>query len=167
MVNAMGRVHSSDQAQRTAAEWGGLASIDDAAIIQRVVAAGVRASAVARRCVALGLGAVLLDASGRVLHVGELAPSQFAGALRIEADHLVGRDMTANAAIETLLSPVLGQGSGDRASQPIVITLEADRSLAVAAIAYDDDQPAQLLRAIVLLGADEATLRTGLAALAG
>ena len=140
------------------------ATVDDPSAMIAILEAGARARAVADAFAANGLAAILLDAAGRVLHVGLLAESLFGDSLRLEAQHLVGRDGFANRAIETALNGVLGGAESRSIDGPVVVVRE-DGGLVMTAVAYRETSPVQLLRAVVLIGIDETLLRERLHAL--
>ena len=74
----------------------------------RPMLAGAQARGVADTLELLGIGAALIDATGRVLHMGGRGRRVSAGWLRMVEDHLVAEEPEDNRALQTLI------GDGDR-----------------------------------------------------
>ena len=145
---------------------GRLALSGDRAAAAVIMAAGARARAAADACEAIGLGAVLLDASGRVLHVGSAAAALFGRTLRVQSENLIGADPVSNRAIEAVLGPVLGvPHPGTRPGSLPVEHLDSQGTLVVAAVPFRDESPVQLLRAVLLIGRSPEVLRRQVAVL--
>lgn len=119
------------------------------------IRAGMRARAIADACERLLLPAVLIDAGGRVLHVGRHAKSLLGGRVTLVAEHLVGRTPAARRAVQDAVSMALGADeNAPRASKGIAVGLS-----------YREVSPLQRLRGIVVLGPFDRDLRRRLTAL--
>ena len=116
---------------------------EDFGDILKPVMAGARARGVADGLEMLGAGAVLLDASGRVLHVGGRGRRLMAGWLRVVGDHLVAERPGDNRAVEDLVGGAI-RGVGAE--------LRLDAALVVRALPFATDEgPAQRLHAVLVL----------------
>ncbi len=126
------------------------------------IRAGMRARAVADACTRLDLAAILIDRTGRVLHIDESAKSALErGRLRVEAGHLIGPTREANARITQAVGLALGEGSED--SQPCD---SEDGEMPIAGLMFHDESSFQLLRGILVLDASQAAITTLRGALA-
>ena len=76
------------------------------------VVAGAHAGGVADALHALGLAAVLLDGSGRVLHADAEAERLLAPAIKVSHGCLVGTDQASREWVESVLALVLAPRSG-------------------------------------------------------
>ncbi len=75
---------------------------------------GARARGVADAFEMIGQGAILLDATGAVLHAGTAATRLFGEGLSIRSGQLVGRTAAANQAIQDLIATVIhARGAGE------------------------------------------------------
>ena len=112
--------------------------------------AGARARGVADAFQMMGLAAVFLDADGVVVHVNPAAARMMGSVLAIASQHVVCGTSSANRIMQDTISAVLrGQSSTavavcDEGGQPC---------LTVDAIVAPGDEPAQLLKAVLLLRA--------------
>lgn len=135
---------ASDAARRAASDLG---------VALRPLFAGARARGVADGLELIGVGAVLIDATGRVLHAGGRAHRIMSGWLRVVEDHLVAVRPGDDRAIAGLIgSAIAGRPtpSGIRLGG-----LAGEPSLQLRALMFPGDGDlAQRLHAVILV--DEA-----------
>ena len=116
----------------------------------RPVLAGARARGVADGLELLGGGAVLIDDTGRVLHIGGRGRRLIAGWLRVVEDHLVAE----HAGDDRLLSDLIGGAIAGRPA-PGGIRLgqvAAGPVLALRALPFHSDEGvAQRLHAVIVI----------------
>lgn len=111
------------------------------------IKAGMRARAIADACEKLELGAVLIDATGRVLHVGAMAASMLRDDLRLASGHLVGSSRAINQAVQRAVSIAVGLSGPDNADAG------ADSpAVTITGLPYRDSSPFQLLRGVLVIG---------------
>lgn len=126
------------------------------------IRAGMRARAIADACGTLGLAAILIDATGRVLHVGPAAAAMLKDDLVLAAGHLVGSSRLMNRVVQRAVTAVIGTRGGDQdASFP------EDSAVTVTGLQYRDPSPHQLLRGVLVLGRKGDRPHDGLASLQG
>ncbi len=113
--------------------------------------AGAWARGIADAYHMMGIAAVLLDSSGRVLHAGEKALRLMDGAMSVVSNHLVGATPAANAAIEAAIAGVIDVE--ETKTVETIVESATGESFSVRAIRIPDapDQAVQLLRAVVIL----------------
>lgn len=125
------------------------------------IRAGMRARAIADACETLELAAVLIDGTGRVLHVGASAAAVLGGDLDVVAGHLVGMSQKTNQAVQRAVTSVINGLAAEPGS---------DDDVAVAGLPYRDPSPFQRLSGVLVLltggaaGPRLAALRTMLTA---
>ena len=83
--------------------------------------AGARARGVADACELLGIAAVLVDGTGRVLHAGGRAHRALSPMVRIVEDHLVGADSRCNDALQHLVARAIDASASASESDEIAI----------------------------------------------
>ncbi len=116
--------------------------------------AGARARGVADACELLGVGAILIDGLGRVLHVGHRAERAFGSRVRVAEGHLVGADAGVNDALQHLIS--IGVGPQSSAEVPASVTIagasDAD-AIHIRVLRFPEGQgkSQQLLKAILVI----------------
>ena len=71
--------------------------------------AGAQARGVADTLELIGVGAALIDATGRVLHMGGRGRRASAGWLRVVEDHLVAEEPDDNRALQTLIGAAIAE----------------------------------------------------------
>lgn len=123
--------------------------------------AGMRARAIADACAKLGLAAILIDATGRVLHVGPAAAVLLKGDLALAAGHLVGSSRLMNRAVQRAVMAALGTSQDEGDASP------ASAAVTITGLQYRDPSPFQLLRGVLVLGRKGDRLHAGLASLQG
>ncbi len=120
------------------------------------VVAGARARGVADAFELLGIDAILIDSTGRVLHAGRNVHRLLAPMAKIVEGHLLGCDPAADEALQRLIAAVIGvPGQPDEADK-IVIRRDGERcALRIRAIRYPvgEDARYQLLRAVLVVTA--------------
>lgn len=124
------------------------------------IKAGMRARAISDACEMLGLGAVLVDATGTVLHVGVVAASMLRDDLRVASGHLVGSSRAVNQAVQRAMATAIGMTDLDDAD----IGVEA-AGLTITGLPYLDPSPFQLLRGVLVIGRDSEWSGVGLKSL--
>lgn len=124
--------------------------------------AGMRARAIADACAKLGLAAILIDATGRVLHVGPAAAALLKGDLALAAGHLVGSSRLMNRAVQRAVTAALGTTSQDEGDAS-----PAGAGVTITGLQYRDPSPFQLLRGVLVLGRKGDRSLAGLASLQG
>ena len=129
-----------------------LAESDLGAVLKPILA-GARARGVADGLELIGVGAVLIDATGRVLHAGGRALRMMAGWLRVVEDHLVPERPGDDRVIADLVGSAIagrptpaGVRLGGLGGEPLLQL----RALMVPG----DGDPSQRLHAVIVL--DEA-----------
>ena len=75
--------------------------------------AGAQARGVADTFELLGIGAALIDATGKVLHMGVCGRNIVVGWLRVVEDHLVADRPSDNKALQTLIGAAIDGSSED------------------------------------------------------
>lgn len=110
--------------------------------------AGARARGVADGLEWLGLAAVLLDDRGEVLHVNPGAIELMGDHLYLESGRLKAHRLDADLALREAIRGALVEGLAGDVSVP---GDSFDLGVRVAAMTTGDDDPFQLLRAVVLL----------------
>jgi len=110
--------------------------------------AGARARGMADAFELLGKAALLIDASGGVLHVSVAAGRLLGESLMVASRHLIGSNERDNAEIEALVGAALAGASGP----PIVVGQGSQTRLRLSALPLPSPgDPCQLLRAIVFV----------------
>ena len=124
----------------------------DAGALLKPIIAGARARGVADGLELLGVGAVLIDDTGRVLHAGGRVRRMLGGYARIVGDHLVAERPADNSAFEALIGSAIGAGRHDPEAR---VTLEAGGgrgALSMRALRFASDEgEAQRLRVVLVL----------------
>ena len=129
------------------------------------IRAGMRARTVADACARYDLAALLIDATGRVIHVTERARTILAGGdFELVEGQLLGRDRTFNAAIVKAIGIAL--------TDPKVRSVEPsnDHERMITGMPFADPSPFQRLKGVLILGSSHsveavAGLRSALSAL--
>lgn len=124
-------------------------SEDFAAVLAPVIA-GARARGVADAMDLLGLGAVLIDRTGKVLHVSASGKRVMGGWMRIVEGHLVAERPVDNLAIQALVEASIG---AERSVSEVGLASEDGlRTLAMRTLRLPADEgTAQALQAIIVL----------------
>lgn len=86
------------------------------------VIAGARARGIADAFEMLGEGAILLDFSGAVLHVGSLARPMLGSALAITGDHVVALTRTASEPLQNLIQASLASDAPRILEEDLICT---------------------------------------------
>ena len=117
---------------------------------------GARARGVADAFEMVGQGAILLDATGTVLHAGAAALQLMGQDLSVQSGHLVAQTATANQAIQDLVAALLDTGA--RTETIVISRSDGLSSLKIRGYAFasENHSPYQLLSAVLLI--DEAGL---------
>ncbi len=113
--------------------------------------AGARARGIADAYEMMGLGVILLNDSGRVLHLSARARILMEGTIDIVSEHMVAATPEANSAIGRLIAAGI---AGEQNQQDgIVLESEAKRRVCVRAIPVPGHETSefQLLKAVVVL----------------
>ena len=110
--------------------------------------AGARARGVADGFAWLGLAAILIDDRGEALHVSPGAVELMSDALYLEAGRLRARDRAADSALAEAVGATLTLGHTGKVR---LSGLKGEMWVHVAPMPAEDDDPYQLLRAVVLL----------------
>ncbi len=110
--------------------------------------AGARARGIADAYEMLGVGAVLLSDSGRVLHASDRACQLMRDMVSVTSDHLVGTNAEANAIIESLIGACLAGADGAAAT---VSEPESGRriSLRIVNVPQGQGDCVQLLKSVM------------------
>lgn len=119
------------------------------------VMAGARARGVADAFEMLGLAAVLIDETGRVLHAGGRAQRALNPLVRIAEDHLVGIDAGVNDALQQVMSGVIGSLGTTSSAADEVVLRDGDGTarLSIRALRFQhvsEDVP-QLLHSVLVV----------------
>lgn len=126
------------------------------------IKAGIRARAIADACEKLGIGAILIDATGRILHVCTMAASMLTQDLRLESGHLVGSSRAINQAVQRAVSTAVG------ATGPHIAAAGAvGPAVTITGLPYRDPSPFQLLRGVLVIGHGGRRLDAGVMSLQG
>lgn len=118
------------------------------------IMAGARARGVADAFELMGLAAVLIDSSGRVLHASGRAERALLPLVRIAEGHLVGADAPTNASLQAVIATAIGSSTVEPAEHRFDFTdPDGHMRMSVTAIRFpDDDTPAvQLLRGVLVV----------------
>jgi hypothetical protein len=115
------------------------------------VVEGARARGVADAFEMVGQGAILLDATGAVLHAGTAAQRLMGVDLSVQSGHLVAQTATANRAIQVLVSALLDAGA--RAESVVLTRSDGLPSLTIRGFAFQPEARSayQLLAAVLLI----------------
>jgi hypothetical protein len=122
--------------------------------------AGARARGIADAFELMGIAAILLDASGTVLHVGAAAQQFLGDGVSVASRHLVGTTAAINQSLQTLIAAAVGDTG--RVADPVSIPRPGRSQLSVRAIRVPDagKDRMQLLKAVVVI-ADSETAQCG------
>ena len=116
------------------------------------IIAGARARGVADGFEMMGVGAVLIDPTGRVLHAGGRARRMIGGFARIVGDHLIAERTVDTAAFETLIEQAVGTGPHDAEARVVLADMAGLLRLSLRAIRFASGaDEAQCLRAVLVL----------------
>jgi len=135
---------SGDPARRGTAESG--APVDQLA----PVIAGARARGIADAFEMIGEGAILLDFSGSVLHVGQLARPMLGAAVSVAGGHVVAVDRKAAGALQGLLEVGLSDGA-PRTLEADLLCVEEGMRQRVRLLQAPGGDAYQLLAAVLVL----------------
>lgn len=115
------------------------------------IVAGARARGVADAFEMVGQGALLLDATGTVLHAGAAALALMGQDLSVQSGHLAAQTATANQAIQDLLSALLDEGA--RAESVVLSRSDGLPALQIRGFAFAPEARGayQLLAAVLLI----------------
>lgn len=114
------------------------------------ILAGARARGVADALEMLGVAAILLGADGDVLFANEQARSLLIPHLRIAGERLATTDKSRQAALSRLIEAA-SAGSNGAAGSLVLRRGDGVPALRLQATPIADDDPFQLLRAVLLL----------------
>jgi len=114
--------------------------------------AGARARGIADAFELLGMAAILIDASGTVLHVGEAATKLLGGDIAIVSRHVIGATQATNRALQHLVASAIS-GEDEVTAKPVVMARAGRPPLMVRALPIPgaERDPMQLLKAVLLL----------------
>jgi hypothetical protein len=112
---------------------------------------GARARGVADAFEMVGQGAILLDATGTVLHAGTVALELMGLDLSVQSGHLVAQTGSANHAIQDLLTAILDEGA--RAESIVISRSDGLPALQIRGFAFNPEARSayQLLAAVLLI----------------
>lgn len=110
--------------------------------------AGARARGIVDAYDMLGIGAILLSQSGRVLHASERACHMLRDVASVTSEHLVGATSEANAVIESLIGASL---AGADEATSILTDADSGRriNLRVVSVPQAAGDSVQLLKSVV------------------
>ena len=112
--------------------------------------AGAQARGVADTLELLGIGAALIDATGRVLHMGGRGRRVSGGWLRIVEDHLVADEPSDNRALQTLIGAAIAETT-DVAAKVSLRRGQGSGALEIRALRFPGSNAGnQLLRAVLV-----------------
>ena len=112
--------------------------------------AGAQARGVADTLELLGIGAALIDATGRVLHMGGRGRRISSGWLRSVEDHLVANEPEDNRSLQVLIGAAI-DGSSDSETKVSLGQRLGGVSLEIKALRFPSTKGSQqLLRAILV-----------------
>ena len=112
--------------------------------------AGAQARGVADAFELLGIGAALIDATGRVLHMGGRGRRVSAGWLRVVEDHLVADRSEDNQALQSLIGAAI-DASSDNPKRVKLDRGQGVSALAIRALPFPKSNGTdQLLRAVLV-----------------
>lgn len=114
------------------------------------VVAGARARGVADAFEMLGEGAILLDFSGSVLHVGPLARPMLGSALAVTGNHVVALSRMASAPLQNLIQAGLASNAPRVLEVDLICAQEGMRQR-VRVIRAPTDGDYQLLASVLVL----------------
>ena len=128
------------------------ASHDDLIGMLGPIMAGARARGVADALELVGIAAVLIDRSGRVLHCGPRAQRALAPLMRVAGQHLLGADGRINDQVGRFLARVV-EGSG---AEPVAEEIRAEDGssptrLRAMRLPANEPEAIQLLHSIVIV----------------
>jgi hypothetical protein len=114
--------------------------------------AGARARGIADAFELLGMAAILIDASGTVLHVGETATKLLGGDIAIVSRHVIGATKATNRALQHLVASAIS-GEDEVTAKPVVLPRAGRSPLVVRALPIPgaERDPMQLLKAVLLI----------------
>lgn len=116
--------------------------------------AGARARGVADACELLGIAAVLIDGTGRVLHAGGRAHRALSPMVKIVEEHLVGADSQSNDALQHLVAQAIDVAATASGSDEIAIRSEGGLcEIRIRALRFPSGigNGRQLLKAILIV----------------
>lgn len=112
--------------------------------------AGAQARGVADTLELLGVGAALIDATGRVLHMGGRGRRVSGGWLRNVEDHLVADELADNRALQTFIGAAIAEPS-EVAPEVRLEQRRGGTALLIRALRFpSSNEKIQLLRAILV-----------------
>ncbi len=116
------------------------------------IMAGARARGVADALDLVGIAAVLIDRSGRVLHCGPRAQNALAPLVRVVGHHLLGSDARINDQVGRFLARAVG-GSSLGAAAEVIRAVDGTTRTRLRAIRLPAAEPeaVQLLHSIVIV----------------
>ena len=113
--------------------------------------AGARARGIADAYEMMGLGAILLDASGKVLHASQRAQTMMQGAISIVSEHMAGASPGLNKIIETVIAAGLAE-NGEAAPMAVIVTASGKRiGLRALQVPVAPEHSVQLMKAVAIL----------------
>ena len=115
----------------------------------RPMLAGAQARGVADTFELLGIGAALIDATGRVLHMGGRGRRVSGGWLRIVEDHLVADRPGDNKLLQTLIGAAIDETS-DVGAKVSLDRGQGSAALEIRALRFPISGMNQLLRAVLV-----------------
>ncbi len=130
----------------------GLEDAEDFSSVLKPIMAGARARGVADGLELLGVGAVLIDATGQVLHVGARGRRMLGGWARLVNDHLVAERACDNTCVQDLIGSVVGSARHDPEARIRLAGRKGGPGMTVRALRFETDEgPAQRLHAVLVI----------------
>jgi hypothetical protein len=114
------------------------------------VIAGARARGIADAFEMLGEGAILLDFSGAVLHVGPHAKTMLGSALAVTGDHVVALTRAASEPLQNLIQASLASDAPRVLEEDLICTQEGMRQR-VRILRAPTDGDYQLLSSVLVM----------------
>ncbi len=130
----------------------GLQDAEDVSSVLKPIMAGARARGVADGLELLGIGAVLIDATGQVLHIGERGRRMLRGWARLVNHHLVTERACDNARVQDLIGSVVGSARHDPEVRIELAGRKGAPGITVRALRFETEEgPAQRLHAVLVI----------------
>lgn len=130
----------------------GVEDAEDFTSVLKPIIAGARARGVADGLEMLGVGAVLIDATGQVLHIGGRGRRMLGGWARLVNDHLVAERDCDNGCVQDLIGSVVGSARHDPEARIRVAGTTGTPGLTIRALRFETDEgTAQCLHAVLVI----------------
>lgn len=127
----------------------GVEDAEDFTSVLKPIIAGARARGVADGVEMLGVGAVLIDATGQVLHIGGRGRRMLGGWASLVNDHLVAERADDNGCVQDLIGSVVGSARHDPEARVRVAGMPG---VTIRALRFETDEgTAQRLHAVLLI----------------